>query len=326
MRRCTLQWLREPKHPRMKRVVLFIFFNRPGKALATLDAILASGCDHLILSSDGPRPGRLHEAELVQSLRAKIEARCSGVIPYTKLYSPQNRGCAEWVSASISYALNQYGECIILEDDCVPSSSFIPFCAEMLERYRGNPRVMSISGTNLMGKTGSGRGYGFCSFPQIWGWATWRRAWSEYRLQIPYIEADFEFLMNQKKTDREGLRQWGKMLKQIKTNPQLTWDYQFVLKTLYERGLCIFPRKNLITNIGYDKDATHTTGIIGKFAALHRYSDLQWNNQEDELLDERYDSFIQTEYFHDRNTWRNIYFKLIYKFKHISCNLASRGE
>jgi len=40
-----------------------------------------------------------------------------------------------------------------------------------------------------------------------------------------------------------------------------TWDYVWQLAILLHNGLCIFPMRNLVQNIGFGKKATHTKRI-----------------------------------------------------------------
>ena len=37
-----------------------------------------------------------------------------------------------------------------------------------------------------------------------------------------------------------------------------TWDIQWKYCVFNNQGICVFPNKNLITNIGFGEDATHT--------------------------------------------------------------------
>ena len=43
-------------------------------------------------------------------------------------------------------------------------------------------------------------------------------------------------------------------------NSPNTWDYQWSLSAFLNDGFTIVPNKNLIKNIGFDEDSTHTFG------------------------------------------------------------------
>ena len=99
-----------------------------------------------------------------------------------RLYQPENLGCKRGVGAAIDWFLAYEESGIILEDDCLPTADFFPFCAELLERYRDAPEVMMIGGHNPLGRWDAREGsYLFSRTAPIWGWATWRRAWAAVR-------------------------------------------------------------------------------------------------------------------------------------------------
>ena len=65
------------------------------------------------------------------------------------LFREQNLGCKLAVSEAINWFFEHVEAGVILEDDCLPHPMFFPFCAELLERYRDDERVMVISGNNF---------------------------------------------------------------------------------------------------------------------------------------------------------------------------------
>ena len=301
------------------RVVLFIFFNRPQPTLRVLQRIIEASPDLIILASDGPRTYPKLEQITVSNLRENVEVECKkNAVPFERIYAPANQGCARWVSTAIELALKKYNECIVLEDDCLPHPSFFEYCWQMLDRYRDSDEIKAITGTNLAKIWREGVGYGFTSFPNIWGWATWQRAWSGYSLHIINTREDeLQYLVEEGIADAEGVRQWKLMLTFAKQNPLHTWDYQFIMKTIVERGLCVFPHVNLISNIGYGPDATHTKNKVGKFADLKTSPYQNIDKQPAKVRDPKYDQFAQNEYFHDRATLKNTIFKI--RFKMATC-------
>ncbi len=153
-------------------------------------------------------------------------------------------------------------ECgIILEDDCVPSESFFRFCDEMLERYRDDVRVAHICGANTLPEvTFSQDSYFFSRWPGIWGWATWRRTWDKFDLQMRSYK-DF------KKTGRihsifknKDIASWmQERFEFAHSKYGNIWDYSYHYSVISNGGLCVTPARNLIKNIGFTGDATHTS-------------------------------------------------------------------
>ncbi|MFM6532419.1 MAG: hypothetical protein ACKPIB_29745, partial [Dolichospermum sp.] len=176
-------------------------------------------------------------------------------------YSDVNLGCKIRVSGGLDWVFSEVEEAIILEDDCLPHPSFFPFCEELLEYYRQDSRVMHISGCNYgIPGTIPSQSYYFSQVTGIWGWATWRRAWNLYNNNTKFwldINERIEFLQGIFKNQKEfRLRfiNWQK----VYSGKIDTWDYQWHLTSLCYAGLSIKPNCNLITNIGFSSEATHT--------------------------------------------------------------------
>src|SRR5205823_11871353 len=97
------------------------------------------------------------------------------------LFRDRNLGCREAVSGAITWFFEHEPEGIILEDDCLPAAGFFPFCAELLERFRADTRIMAICGSCYADSGPLYRAsYYFSYYADPWGWATWRRAWLHY--------------------------------------------------------------------------------------------------------------------------------------------------
>jgi hypothetical protein len=186
-----------------------------------------------------------------------------------RLYSDVNQGCRLGVSRAITWFFEQVEEGIILEDDCVPHPDFFPYCATLLERYRHDTRVWCISGNNFQNGQWRGDGsYYFSRYNHCWGWASWRRCWQHYDADLSQwptlldsglLETIFEDPLE--RSYWSGI--WQRLADEGEPD---TWDYQWAF-TLYARGgLSATPSVNLISNIGFGPDATHTFGTKSSLA------------------------------------------------------------
>src|SRR5690606_31793143 len=102
-------------------------------------------------------------------------------VPTTQfLEHPKNQGCKKGVIAAINWFFEHVEEGVILEEDCVPHPDFFPFAAQMLEKYRHEPTISMVCGTNLLGSYSSDSTYLFSQHSFVWGWATWKRTWKNY--------------------------------------------------------------------------------------------------------------------------------------------------
>jgi acetyltransferase-like isoleucine patch superfamily enzyme len=239
--------------------VLFLVFNRPTLTEWVFQAIRDARPKKLYLAADGPRSDRPDEAvrcELVRNVVSKVDWPCE----VFRLYQVQNLGCKRAVSQAISWFFEHEEEGIILEDDVLPDTAFFGFCAKMLAAHRGDTRVMHISGFNFLGDPEQAdRDYFFCRFGSIWGWATWRRAWQVYRVEMDgwraHRKAAYRYFPRAIWKDRDRL------YNRLALGAIDTWDYQWTFWRLVHGGLAIMPTKNLVRNIGSGPDSTHVRSM-----------------------------------------------------------------
>lgn len=249
--------------------VLFIIFNRPDTTLKVFDAIRKAKPARLFVAADGPREGRENDAASCSKARdvvKEIDWDCEVVT----LFRESNLGCRVAVSSAITWFFDQVEEGIILEDDCLPDQSFFLFCQELLERYRHDQRVMMISGDNFQDGIERGEGdYYFSMLSHVWGWATWRRAWRYYDVDIQSFPA---FLaggqINNIFEDRYVCRYWMRVLQDVYDKRIDTWDYQWAYTVFSSHALSIIPNRNLVSNIGFGQAATHIKDHNYKYAHL----------------------------------------------------------
>lgn len=244
--------------------VVFIIFNRPDLAQVTFEEIRKARPPKLLVIADGPRNDE--EASLCAETRAIING-VDWPCEVQTHYSQENLGCEVRVSSGLTWAFTQVEEAIILEDDCVPDPSFFPFCQEMLERYKNEDKVMMVSGNDarvreekenrvtISKDISIDSSYYFTEIPHIWGWATWRRAWSQY-------DPNFTGW-------RDGLRDvvlepilnknyWAKNFDASYDKKVNSWAIRWVFSMFKKRGLSISPAVNLVQNVGFDSRAVHT--------------------------------------------------------------------
>ncbi|MGE0883131.1 MAG: glycosyltransferase family 2 protein [Blastocatellales bacterium] len=239
--------------------VALIIFNRPEPTAKVFAAIRQARPSDLIIIADGARSGKKGEAETCAAARAvteQIDWPCNAV----RHYAGQNLGCRDRVASGLDLVFDQFDRAIILEDDCLPEPSFFRFCEELLERYRDDERVMAISGDNfLFGKQRIEDSYYFSRYPHVWGWATWRRAWRHYDVKMSnWPEMREQGWLKEILDDRAAISFWQDVFQSVYEGRIDTWDYQWTYACWQQGGLTALPRTNLISNIGFGADATHT--------------------------------------------------------------------
>lgn len=242
--------------------VAFIIFNRPDTTAKVFEAIRQAKPQKLFVIADGPRVDRPNEAEKCAATRAIID-RVDWECEVLTNYSDVNLGSKRRPSSGIDWVFSQVEEAIILEDDCLPAPSFFQFCQSLLEHYRYDDRIAVISGTNYQQEQSrTACSYYFSKYPHIWGWATWRRAWKDYDVDLQtWPECKQNNLLRSAFHDTYEQKCWTDIFDKVYAGEFDTcWDYQWLYTCFCQSRLSIEPNRNLVSNIGFGADATHTFG------------------------------------------------------------------
>lgn len=250
--------------------ILFLVFNRPDQTKKVFEAIRQIKPKHLYVAADGPRASKNGEKEQCAITRKVILDGIDWECEIFTLFRDENLGCGKAVSGAIDWFFENVEEGIILEDDCLPAESFFRFCEELLARYRDNTHIMHIGGNNFQDRYfGPKNSYYFSNYIHVWGWATWRRAWNLYQFNIPaVIDAKFRHILKQKFSNKFELQSWKNNFEAVGQGKIDTWDVQWVYSIYNNSGIGITPEVNLVSNIGFGEDATHTQWVDINIADL----------------------------------------------------------
>lgn len=244
----------------LNTAVLFIIFNRPDTTKQVFEAIRQAKPPRLYVAADGPREDRPGETGKCVEARRIVDEKIDWPCQVHRLYREKNLGCKIGVSSAIHRFFENEEEGIILEDDCLPSQSFFLFCGELLERFREDTRISSISGSHPFADgIDVEESYFFSKYSRIWGWATWKRAWKHNDVNIKYWPelkaAKRHYAFFNAKTET---RYWEKIWDDCYKGLIDTWDYQWFLSKLKQNSLTVVSANNLVSNIGFRADSTHT--------------------------------------------------------------------
>lgn len=186
-------------------------------------------------------------------------------------YSESNLGVKYGPYHAIDWFFTNVEQGIIFEDDCLPEPSFLPFCAEFLERYRDDERVWQITGNNFSpSDSPADSSYFFSQYPSTWGWASWRRCWRLYDIDMknwPEIR-ESGWLVNAFDS-RQELDYWTAIWDCLAEHDyQLAWDYQWIYACLFNGAPTIVPNQNLVSNTGFGSDGTNCLNSSNPLANL----------------------------------------------------------
>lgn len=245
--------------------ILFIVFNRPDTTAKVFAAIKKLQPRQLFIVADGPRNEQDREkCAAVREIVSDIDWDCQ----VKTLFRDKNLGVKLAGSSAIDWFFSQVEQGIILEDDCLPDQSFFWYCQELLEYYKDNEKIWHISGDNFQ-KHKIADSYYFSQIPHIWGWATWRRAWQYYDLNI----RDFPDFRKQHKINQLFSKKiwqwfWLDVFNKNYLGQDNGWDFQWAFAMFNHGGLAIHPQVNLISNIGFGAEASHSFNPLSSFANL----------------------------------------------------------
>lgn len=272
----------------LQTAVLFLVFNRPDTTAQVFDAIRQAKPPRLYVAADGPRGGREGEAEQVAKVR-EISTAIDWPCELKTLFRQENLGCKSAVSNAINWFFEQEEQGIILEDDCLPSQSFFWFCEGLLVFYKEDSRIMKIAGYNILSNIYDyDYDYIITHFSFAWGWASWRRAWKKFDVEMSDWPSARESFIS--KTHPFIMRSVDIFEKTY--NGEIdTWDYQWEYAIAKNYAFSLVPKRSLISNIGFGEDATHTFGDGGERAKV-KASEIRFPLKHPEFI------FRNSEYEH----------------------------
>jgi len=164
--------------------ILLLVFNRPEKTSKVFEAICQFKPTKLYVAADGPRPSKESDIQLCEQTRNIFNA-ISWPCKLQTLYHDKNLGCGRSGSTAISWFFENETQGVIFEDDCLPSVDFLPYCSQLLERYHDNNEIGIISGNAFAPSIRRSQfSYDFTIYTHIWGWATWKRTWELFDIDI----------------------------------------------------------------------------------------------------------------------------------------------
>lgn len=260
--------------------VLLLFFNRPETFRQVFEAVKEARPSKLLLYQDGAREGNDKDVQGIAACRELVsDNNIDWECEVHRNYQSRNYGCDPSGYLSQKWAFSLYDKVIKLEDDTVPSPTFIPFCKEMLDRYEDDQRVWMIAGFNTDEVTRNvPYDYFFTSVFSIWGWASWRRVFEHWDAEYSFLEDEF----NRKQLEdivkvRNYRHDFMKMCRDHAESGKQYFESIFWASMLMNNGLAIMPTRNMINNVGATADSTHYSALktmpsgLRKIFTMKRY-------------------------------------------------------
>ena len=241
--------------------ILLITFNRPDHTRRVFEEIKKQKPKTLFVFQDGSRRDVQTDFDKCKEVRTIFDEPLDWECELHSLYSETNLGCGKGPVTGISWFFENVETGIIMEDDCLPHPDFFSFSEEMLTRYWGNNEVMVVGATTYHDNYPCQDSYLFSKYFTGGAWATWRRAWEGFSFDLETAnEKQFKRIIRKQFYSSAETNWWVRKLKEIKndTGKKSYWDYQMQIHLLIHNGVAIRPQKNMISNIGFDPEGTHT--------------------------------------------------------------------
>jgi len=227
-----------------------------------LETIVSSQPKDLFVFQDGARDGNENDHEKCNLVRQTIADLTKDTpIHVHTYYSDTNLGCGAGPMTGITWFFNEVERGIIMEDDCLPHPDFFGYCEELLERYQSNPQVLFINATLYKDQWKCEASYDFSHYMVTGAWAGWRRTWQGFDLDLKSLDAKkFRKHLLHLTENRGEANWWFSIIKEIQqdNNKKSYWDFQMQIHLFRNNALTIHPQRNLISNIGFDEEGTHT--------------------------------------------------------------------
>jgi hypothetical protein len=234
--------------------ILFLIYKRLDTTKQVFEVIKKIKPTRLYIAADGPKED-IAEKEKVKKVRDYVLSNINWNCELKTLFREKNLGSGIAVSEAITWFFENEEMGIILEDDCLPSQSFFWFCDELLKKYINEEKIMQINGSSYLSNIKIKESYFFSKYNHIWGWATWRRAWKHFNLNYSNWEELFESIKYfHSKKEKEF---WKETFKNYFPGKIDIWDQPWTFSVWINNGLCIYPKLNMIRNIGFDGEGTH---------------------------------------------------------------------
>ena len=243
----------------LKTPILLIVFNRPKETQFVFEAISKIKPTRLYVASDGPRIDNdddVQKISLVRQILSNVDWPCK---VFTS-FQDHNYGCGSAVKNALDWFFENEEIGIILEDDTIPDLSFFGYCEELLKKYRYDDRIGMIAGTNHVDYDfKENTSYIFSRNKACWGWATWKRSWITMDFEMTWRSSEYSSLIVENMGSSPWyISHWNRALQLIDSKKVSAWDWQWYFSKAAQNQLTIFPSVNLISNIGFGIDATHT--------------------------------------------------------------------
>lgn len=284
--------------------IVSVVYKRLDKTMQVYERIREIRPKKVYIIADGPKTQE--DVEKVSEVREFIDHFIDWPCEVHRRYADKNIGLRNGIPSGLDWVFETEEKAIILEDDVVPEKVFFEYCRQMLEKYEDESQVMMISGCNMFEKEELflEKDIAFSKFASIWGWATWKRAWTKYEQNIPKWQTERKEKAFKKFLTKNAYDSYKLIFDDLQYHWHNTWDYQWTFAMFYENAVGVVPKYNMISNIGInDLEGEHSGDSKEMEEMLKRKDKSVFENNHDFLCPDlitdnyEYDQYYQKQRF-----------------------------
>lgn len=239
-------------------IIVFVY-NRAEHTKRTLSLLgknfLASDSD-IFIFADGPKDNASDEQKNKILDTRKVIREDFGFKSVTLTESEKNKGLAPSVIAGVSSIVEQYGKCIVVEDDLETSPYFLTYMNDALEVYKNTENVACIHGYVEPHKKELPETF-FIKGADCWGWATWKRAWDKFNPNGQELLDEIHRRHCEKHFTFGNSFNYIRMLEDQIAGRNSSWAIRWLASAYLNDMYCLYPNETLVLNVGFDGTGTH---------------------------------------------------------------------
>lgn len=238
--------------------MLVIAYCRHDSLNKILEIVEKSNASSVYISIDAPASDN---PEVVAANSSVIQAsldfkRVSSKSVFLHIRN-NNSGCAASILTSCDWFFSQENFGIVLEDDCIPSEGFFKFVEDCKPALLADNSNWLISGAQFAPTKISGNSANKSVYAFIWGWATTRQKWQEFRAALFTVSTKPKIQFKKIASSIDELY-WYSGYRRALGGFVDAWDSPLLFCMYKLEKFAILPSVNLVTNVGDDEVAVHT--------------------------------------------------------------------
>ena len=247
----------------------------------------------ILLAVDGPRSSRPNDANLVRQTQ-ELASEITWDAEIRTRFRNSNLGLRRAVVDAVTWANNEYGRVIVLEDDVRAGPQLLDFLIHNLVKHEKHLEIAHINGYNLVPMdhiTNPGEASRLSIYPESYAWATWERAWTKYDDDMGWAKnlsiSELKIICG----SNVGALRWNQNFSDAANERIDTWAYRWLASMWEHRWLTISPNRNLSNYLGTEQ-GTHTRRRV-KWSELEiEELSTQYSSARQNSIDARADSWI----------------------------------